>query len=119
MVETRKDALLTMRIEIMLVVAVTLRIVEYPEALLELRRDRDVEFLAGGQARDKPFVIEWDQVAIRTQFAKGPFHHGGELRLALAEHDAVRIVGQIFPGDAKFVLRLVPRDQAVEQNVVG
>src|SRR5882724_12551497 len=58
-----------------LVVAVALRIVEYPEAFLELRRDRDVEFLAGGQARDKPFVIERDQVAIRTQFSKGPFHH--------------------------------------------
>ena len=49
-----------------LVVAVALGIVEYPEAFLELRRDRDVELLPGGQARDEPFVVQRNQIAIRT-----------------------------------------------------
>src|SRR5256884_8642345 len=100
-------------------VARPLAIVEHFERFFQLRRDRDVELLAGRQAPDEPFVVERNKVAIRTELAEGAFHHGSELRLTLAEHDAVGIVGQIFAGNAKLVLRLVPRDQAVKQNVVG
>src|SRR4030081_2408707 len=94
-------------------VARPLGIVEHFKGFLELRRDRDVELLASRQARDKPFVIERNQIAVRTELAEGPLHHRAQLRLALAEHDAVRVIGQIVAGDAKLVLRLVPRDQAV------
>ena len=95
------------------------RVVQHLERLLELRRDRDVEFLTGRQARDEPFVVERDQIAVRTGLAERALHHRRELRLALAEHDAVWIVGQIFTGDAKSVLCLVPCDQAEQQDIVG
>src|ERR1700679_3735974 len=75
-------------------------IVQHLEGVLELRRDRDVEALAGGQARFEPFVVKRNEVAVRTQLAKGPLHHRGQLRLALAKHDSVGIVGQIITGDA-------------------
>src|SRR5882762_7082364 len=81
-------------------IARPLGVVERLEGFLELRRDRDVELLAGRQARDKPFVVQRNQIAIRTQPAEGPFHHRGQLRLTLAEHDAVGVVGQILAGDA-------------------
>src|ERR1700730_770988 len=93
--------------------------VERLERFLELRRDRDVEPLAGRQARDEPFVVERDQIVVGAELAERPLDHGVKLRLALAEHDAVGVVGQIVAGDAKLVLRLVPRDQAVQQNIVG
>src|SRR6478609_4681709 len=87
-------------------IARPLAIVESLERLFQLRGDRDVELLAGRQARDKPFVVERNQIAIRTELAEGPLHHPGQLRLALAKHDAVGIVGKIIAGDAKLVLRL-------------
>src|SRR5882762_9939636 len=83
-------------------VARPLRVVEHLESFLELRRDRDVEFFAGGQARNEPLVVERNQIAVRTELAKSALHHRRKLGLALAEHDAVGIVGQIFAGDADF-----------------
>src|SRR5258708_28685657 len=65
-----------------------LRIVEHLEGLFELRRDRDVEPFPGRQARDEPFVVERDQIAVRAELAEGALDHRGQLRLALAEHDA-------------------------------
>src|ERR1700676_2431679 len=82
-------------------IACPLGVVEHLEGFLELRRDRDVEFLAGRQPRDEPFVVERNQVAVRTELAEGPLHHRGQLRLALPENDAVGIVGKIFPGARK------------------
>ena len=51
--------------------------------------------------------------------AEGALDHRRQLRLALAEHDAVGIVGQIIAGDLELGLRLVSRDQAVEQDIIG
>src|SRR5258708_38182719 len=77
-------------------VARSLRIVEHLESLFELRRDRDVEPFPGRKARDEPFVVERDQVAVRAELAEGTFDHRGQLRLARAERKANGIVGQIF-----------------------
>src|SRR3981081_209242 len=65
------------------------RIVHRLERFLELRRDRDVDFFAGRQPRDEPFVVERNKIAVRTELAEGAFHHRGQLRLAPAGHDAV------------------------------
>src|SRR6476660_2323985 len=75
-----------------LLVARALGIVERSEGFLELRRDRDVEPLAGRQPRDEPFVVERDQVAARAELAEGALDHILHLRLALAVHYAVGIV---------------------------
>src|SRR5205814_10726699 len=66
-----------------LVVAVALRIVEHFKVFLVLRRDRDVELFTGRQTRDEPFVVERNQIAVRTELAEGALHHRRELRLAL------------------------------------
>src|SRR5437764_13976879 len=81
------------------------RIVEHVEGLLKLRRDRDVEPLAGRQARDEPLVVERDQVVVGAELAERTLHDRIKLRLALAEHDAVGIVGEIVAGHANLVLR--------------
>src|ERR1700755_1552576 len=47
------------------------RVVEDLEALLELRRDRHVQFLAGRQARHEPFPVERQQVMIGRELAEG------------------------------------------------
>src|SRR5207245_10108778 len=104
--ETREDALLTMRSKIPLITR-PLRIVEHLEGLFELRRDRHTKPFAGRQPRDEPFVVERDQVAAGAELAEGALDHRRQLRLALAEHDAVGIVGQIIAGDLELGLRLV------------
>src|ERR1700730_6854117 len=88
-------------------IARPLGVVEHLEGFLELRRDRDVGFLAGRQPRDEPFVVERNQVAVRAELAEGALHYRGQLRLALAEHDAVGIVGQIVADDLVLVLPLL------------
>src|SRR5476649_1576814 len=95
------------------------RLVEDLEALLELRRDRDVELFAGRQARDEPFLVERQQVVIGRELAEGSLHRRGQFGLAFAEHDAVGVVRQVIAHDLHRALRLVMRDQAVEQDVVG
>src|SRR3979409_1015582 len=84
--ETAQVRLLTMRI---VLIARPLRIVQHLERFLQLRRDPDLELLARAQARDEPFVVERDQVAVRAELAEGTLYHGGQLRLAFSEHDAV------------------------------
>src|ERR1700736_5818368 len=54
-------------------------IVEHLEGVLELRRDRDVEFFTGRQARDKPLVVERNQIAVRAELAERAFHHRRKL----------------------------------------
>src|SRR6266436_4359829 len=63
-------------------VARPLRIVEHLEGLFQLRRNRDAESFAGRQPRDKPFVVERNQVAVRTELAEGALDHRRQLRLA-------------------------------------
>src|SRR5471032_2382647 len=46
-------------------------LVEHLEALLELRRDRDVQLLASRQARHEPFLIERQQVVVGRELAEG------------------------------------------------
>src|SRR5476649_1367965 len=95
------------------------RLVEDLEALLELRRDRDVQLLARRQARHEPFLIERQQVVIGRELTEGPLDGRGQFGLALAEHDAVGIVRQVIADHLHLGFRLVMGDQAVEQNVVG
>jgi hypothetical protein len=65
--ETAQVRLLTMRI---VLTARPLRVVQHLERFLQLRRYRDVELLARRQARDEPFVVEQDQVAVRAELAE-------------------------------------------------
>src|SRR5471030_733210 len=95
------------------------RLVEDLEALLELRRDRDVQLLARRQARNEPFLVERQQVVIGRELAEGPLDGRGQFGLAFAEHDAVGIVRQVIADHLHLGFRLVMRDQAVEQDVVG
>src|SRR5471032_275785 len=93
-------------------------LVEDLEALLELRRDRDVQLLAGRQARHEPFLIERHQVVVGRELTEGALDGRRQLGLALAEHDAIRVVRQVIAHDLHLGFRLVMGDQAVEQDVV-
>jgi hypothetical protein len=39
-------------------------VIQRLEGLFELRRDRDVEALAGRKSRDEPFLVERDRIAV-------------------------------------------------------
>src|SRR5271156_5534110 len=54
-----------------------LAFVEHLEGILELRRNRHVELLAGRQPRQEPLVIERNQIVVGSKLAERPLHHRG------------------------------------------
>src|SRR5205814_2022686 len=84
-----------------------------PDQGLQLRAHRQVEALSAGQALQEPaLVLALDLAVLREIVERAP-HDLGELRVALAEHDAVRVVGEELADHLVLLLRLVLREQAV------
>src|SRR5215469_1614314 len=85
----------------------------------ELRAHRHIETLARRQAFQEPFIVAEDEIAALRQLGEGALDDGGELGLALAEHEAVRIVGEIFADDVKIIARPAGGDEPVEEDIVA
>src|SRR5437660_4285138 len=86
---------------------------------LELGAHRQVDARSGGQPVQEPALVFALDFAVLCEVAEGVVDQAGQLHIALAVQDAVRIVGQELADDQVFSLGLVLRDQAVQQHVVG
>jgi hypothetical protein len=92
---------------------------ESAQAFGQLQRHRHVEVFTGRCRLQKPFVVVGDQRPGLRHRLKRAGDRIGHLRIVLAEHDPVRLVGDEVADHRERVLRLVGGDKAVEQHVVG
>src|SRR5262249_34563542 len=97
----------------------SIRHAEDAEELGELWAHRHVEPLAGRPALQEPFIVAVGEIAAFSELGEGALDDGGEFRLALAEHEAVGIVGEILADDMEIVAGLAGGNEAIEQNIVA
>src|SRR5262252_10540155 len=78
---------------------------QHAEALLELRAHRQVQPLAGRRPANEPSVIDFQDIAAVHELLECAQHCLVELRIVLAEHYPIGILGQEITDDDQFALR--------------
>src|SRR5262245_15224780 len=82
-----------------------------PDQRLELRAHRQIEALARRQPPQEPALVLALDLSVLRQVVERLLYERRKLRVILAEHDAVGIVGKKFTDDLEVLLRLVLREE--------
>src|SRR5262249_32829283 len=75
------------------------RLAQHTENLFQLRAQRQVQRLAGGQPAQEPFVVELGEPSLACHSSESALDHRGESRIVAPINKAIRIVGQILADD--------------------